>query len=163
MVAEILNRFSARKRSAKQCCNRYENLKKIYTQLKKNPEKHVRRNWPYMYLFKEIEDQRGETWGANGKRLQMGAKEELSYYHRRRAAALNLLMAKDAAQQNGGEDHSNGKVERYMANSFVEAQLNDYEDGDREDSFRGDFMRNSHMDQELRDKKGSPAESTAVK
>ncbi|GBP09411.1 hypothetical protein EVAR_73473_1 [Eumeta japonica] len=64
MVAEVLNRYSARKRSAKQCCNRYENLKKIYTQLKKNPERHVRRNWPYMFLFKEIEEQRETQLGA---------------------------------------------------------------------------------------------------
>ncbi|XP_055371703.1 putative uncharacterized protein DDB_G0286901 isoform X2 [Condylostylus longicornis] len=68
MVAGILNKYSNRKRSAKQCCNRYENLKKIYTQLKKNPERHVRRNWPYMYLFREIEEQRGETWGITNKR-----------------------------------------------------------------------------------------------
>ncbi|XP_055841673.1 uncharacterized protein LOC129908881 isoform X2 [Episyrphus balteatus] len=167
MVAEILNRFSTRKRSAKQCCNRYENLKKIYTQLKKNPEKHVRRNWPYMYLFKEIEDQRGETWGSNGKRLQLGAKEELSYYHRRRAAALNLLLVKEAAQQNGaGDDHPhNGKIERYMANSFVETQLNDYDDGEREKNFRPDYIRNGHTvnDSQHHDKKASSSDSTAVK
>ncbi|XP_055914602.1 uncharacterized protein LOC129947879 isoform X2 [Eupeodes corollae] len=167
MVAEILNRFSTRKRSAKQCCNRYENLKKIYTQLKKNPEKHVRRNWPYMYLFKEIEDQRGETWGSNGKRLQIGAKEELSYYHRRRAAALNLLLAKEAAaaqQSNCIDEHTNGKMERYMANSFVETQLNDYEDGEREKNFRTDYSRNGNGVQDTQhDKKPSSSESTAVK
>lgn len=171
MVAEILNRFSARKRSAKQCCNRYENLKKIYTQLKKNPEKHVRRNWPYMYLFKEIEDQRGETWGSNGKRLQLGAKEELSYYHRRRAAALNLLLVKEATQQNGGHDdqaaNNNGKMERYnMANHFVEAQLNDYGESERDKNFRPDYMNmNGHTipDPSQNEKKTSPLESATVK
>ncbi|XP_053951861.1 uncharacterized protein LOC128859136 [Anastrepha ludens] len=139
MVAEVLNRFSARKRSAKQCCNRYENLKKIYTQLKKNPERHVRRNWPYMFLFKEIEEQRGECWGsANGKRLALIAKshKELSYYQRRRQAAeLGVAyLGKDAAAvmqhsllQSLSTDSSsnNSKMERFLPNHFVEAQLGD--------------------------------------
>lgn len=139
MVAEVLNRFSARKRSAKQCCNRYENLKKIYTQLKKNPERHVRRNWPYMFLFKEIEEQRGECWGsANGKRLALIAKshKELSYYQRRRQAAeLGVAyLGKEAAAvmqhsllQSLSTDSSsnNSKLERFLPNHFVEAQLGD--------------------------------------
>ncbi|XP_069966093.1 uncharacterized protein meso18E isoform X1 [Bactrocera oleae] len=139
MVAEVLNRFSARKRSAKQCCNRYENLKKIYTQLKKNPERHVRRNWPYMFLFKEIEEQRGECWGsANGKRLALIAKshKELSYYQRRRQAAeLGVAyLGKEAAAvmqhsllQSLSTDSSsnNSKMERFLPNHFVEAQLGD--------------------------------------
>ncbi|XP_067636814.1 uncharacterized protein meso18E isoform X2 [Eurosta solidaginis] len=139
MVAEVLNRFSARKRSAKQCCNRYENLKKIYTQLKKNPERHVRRNWPYMFLFKEIEEQRGECWGsANNKRLALIAKshKELSYYQRRRQAAeLGVAyLGKDAAAvmqhsllQSLSTDSSsnNSKMERFLPNHFVEAQLGD--------------------------------------
>ncbi|KAL5277506.1 hypothetical protein ACFFRR_002622 [Megaselia abdita] len=136
MVADVLNRMSSRKRSAKQCCNRYENLKKIYTQLKKNPEKHVRRNWPYMYLFKEIEENRGECWGSNGKRALNGSnpgiKSELSYYHRRHAAALSMLinnptmhkdtMALAAMAMNNGEN-----LERFVANNFVETEMN--EDG----------------------------------
>lgn len=140
MVAEVLNRYSARKRSAKQCCNRYENLKKIYTQLKKNPERHVRRNWPYMFLFKEIEEQRGECWGSNSKRIALLAKnqDELSYYHRRRQAAEfgalldkqtqaavvaqhNLLQSLAAAHSN--DSNSNSKLERFLPNHFVEAQL----------------------------------------
>lgn len=141
MVADILNRMSSRKRSAKQCCNRYENLKKIYTQLKKNPEKHVRRNWPYMYLFKEIEENRGECWGSNGKRTLpsvglngKGNSNELSYYHRRHAAALSMLinpamhkdtMALAAIAMNNGEN-----LERFVANNFVETEMND-------DSFNG--------------------------
>ncbi|XP_043948766.1 uncharacterized protein LOC108024010 [Drosophila biarmipes] len=148
MVAEVLNRFSTRKRTAKQCCNRYENLKKIYTQLKKNPERHVRRNWPYMFLFKEIEEQRGECWGSNGKRLALITKNhnELSYYQRRRQAAeLGVLLTKDnlTPQQHSllqslsqsGQSHSHAhstdssqsgsKLERFLPNHFVEAQLND--------------------------------------
>ncbi|XP_073835547.1 meso18E isoform X2 [Musca autumnalis] len=140
MVAEVLNRYSARKRSAKQCCNRYENLKKIYTQLKKNPERHVRRNWPYMFLFKEIEEQRGECWGSNSKRIALLAKnqDELSYYHRRRQAAEfgalldkqtqaavvaqhNLLQSLAAVHSN--DSNSNSKLERFLPNHFVEAQL----------------------------------------
>ncbi|KAM7346592.1 meso18E isoform 2-T6 [Cochliomyia hominivorax] len=140
MVAEVLNRYSARKRSAKQCCNRYENLKKIYTQLKKNPERHVRRNWPYMFLFKEIEEQRGECWGSNSKRMALIAKNqnELSYYHRRRQAAEfgalldkqtqaavvaqhNLLQSLAAVHSN--DSNSNCKLERFLPNHFVEAQL----------------------------------------
>ncbi|XP_058974655.1 uncharacterized protein LOC101900402 isoform X4 [Musca domestica] len=140
MVAEVLNRYSARKRSAKQCCNRYENLKKIYTQLKKNPERHVRRNWPYMFLFKEIEEQRGECWGSNSKRIALLAKnqDELSYYHRRRQAAEfgalldkqtqaavvaqhNLLQSLAAVHSN--DSSSNSKLERFLPNHFVEAQL----------------------------------------
>lgn len=138
MVAEVLNRFSPRKRTAKQCCNRYENLKKIYTQLKKNPERHVRRNWPYMFLFKEIEEQRGECWGSNGKRLALTSKNhnELSYYHRRRQAAeLGVLLNKDNLtphQQNFLMSHAHStdssqsgasKLERFMPNHFVETQL----------------------------------------
>ena len=140
MVAEVLNRYSARKRSAKQCCNRYENLKKIYTQLKKNPERHVRRNWPYMFLFKEIEEQRGECWGSNSKRMALIAKNqnELSYYHRRRQAAeYGALLDKQTqaavvAQHNlfqslaavhSNDSNSNSKLERYLPNHFVEAQL----------------------------------------
>lgn len=144
MVADVLNRMSSRKRSAKQCCNRYENLKKIYTQLKKNPEKHVRRNWPYMYLFKEIEENRGECWGSNGKRSLNGASvglngkgnsNELSYYHRRHAAALSMLinpamhkdtMALAAMAMNNGEN-----LERFVANNFVETEMNG------SDSFNG--------------------------
>ncbi|XP_017066997.1 uncharacterized protein LOC108105084 [Drosophila eugracilis] len=147
MVAEVLNRFSARKRTAKQCCNRYENLKKIYTQLKKNPERHVRRNWPYMFLFKEIEEQRGECWGSNGKRLALISKNhnELSYYQRRRQAAeLGVLLNKDnltphqhsllqslSQSQNHSHAHSTDssqsgcKLERFLPNHFVEAQLNE--------------------------------------
>lgn len=103
MVASILNRYNDKKRTSKQCCNRYENLKKIYTQLKRNPEKHVRRNWPYMGLFKEIEDQRGESWGTNQKRI----KTE-SYYQRRRAMMMmnnNTMTIADGMakeQTNGG-------------------------------------------------------------
>lgn len=138
MVAEVLNRFSPRKRTAKQCCNRYENLKKIYTQLKKNPERHVRRNWPYMFLFKEIEEQRGECWGSNGKRLALTSKNhnELSYYHRRRQAAeLGVLMNKDLTphqQHNLLMSHTHStdssqsgasKLERFLPNHFVETQL----------------------------------------
>ncbi|KAL9885204.1 meso18E isoform 1-T1 [Glossina fuscipes fuscipes] len=142
MVAEVLNRYSARKRSAKQCCNRYENLKKIYTQLKKNPERHVRRNWPYMFLFKEIEEQRGESWGSNSKRLALINKNhnELSYYHRRRQAAefgalvldkqtqaavvaqQNLLQTL-AAQSNDSNSNASKTLERFLPNHFVEAQL----------------------------------------
>ncbi|KAH8238155.1 hypothetical protein KR032_000512 [Drosophila birchii] len=151
MVAEVLNRFSARKRTAKQCCNRYENLKKIYTQLKKNPERHVRRNWPYMFLFKEIEEQRGECWGSNGKRIALISKNhnELSYYQRRRQAAeLSVLLNKDnltphqhsllqSLSQSHTHSHphshahstdssqSGSKVERFLPNHFVETQLND--------------------------------------
>ncbi|XP_070075431.1 uncharacterized protein meso18E [Drosophila takahashii] len=147
MVAEVLNRFSARKRTAKQCCNRYENLKKIYTQLKKNPERHVRRNWPYMFLFKEIEEQRGECWGSNGKRLALISKNhnELSYYQRRRQAAeLGVLLNKDnltphqhsllqSLSQSQSHSHahstdssqSGSKLERFLPNHFVEAQLNE--------------------------------------
>ncbi|EDV46747.1 uncharacterized protein LOC6550476 [Drosophila erecta] len=149
MVAEVLNRFSARKRTAKQCCNRYENLKKIYTQLKKNPERHVRRNWPYMFLFKEIEEQRGECWGSNGKRLALITKNhnELSYYQRRRQAAeLGVLLNKDnltphqhsllqSLSQSQSQSHSHAhstdssqsgsKLERFLPNHFVEAQLNE--------------------------------------
>ncbi|KAH8251971.1 hypothetical protein KR026_002387, partial [Drosophila bipectinata] len=148
MVAEVLNRFSTRKRTAKQCCNRYENLKKIYTQLKKNPERHVRRNWPYMFLFKEIEEQRGECWGSNGKRLALTSKNhnELSYYQRRRQAAeLGVLLNKDnltphqhsllqSLSQSHSQSHAHStdssqsgasKLERYLPNHFVEAQLND--------------------------------------
>ncbi|BFG00529.1 uncharacterized protein DMAD_00500 [Drosophila madeirensis] len=144
MVAEVLNRFSARKRTAKQCCNRYENLKKIYTQLKKNPERHVRRNWPYMFLFKEIEEQRGECWGSNGKRLALISKNhnELSYYQRRRQAAeLGVLLNKDnltphqhSLLQSLSQSHAHStdssqsgasKLERFLPNHFVEAQLND--------------------------------------
>ncbi|XP_070143959.1 uncharacterized protein meso18E [Drosophila kikkawai] len=149
MVAEVLNRFSARKRTAKQCCNRYENLKKIYTQLKKNPERHVRRNWPYMFLFKEIEEQRGECWGSNGKRIALISKNhnELSYYQRRRQAAeLSVLLNKDnltphqhsllqSLSQSHTHPHSHAhstdssqsgsKVERFLPNHFVETQLND--------------------------------------
>lgn len=140
MVAEVLNRYSPRKRSAKQCCNRYENLKKIYTQLKKNPERHVRRNWPYMFLFKEIEEQRGECWGSNSKRMALITKNEneLSYYHRRRQAAEfgalldkqtqaavvaqhNLLQSLAAVHSN--DSNSNSKLERFLPNHFVEAQL----------------------------------------
>lgn len=127
-------------RSAKQCCNRYENLKKIYTQLKKNPERHVRRNWPYMFLFKEIEEQRGECWGSNSKRMALIAKNqnELSYYHRRRQAAEfgalldkqtqaavvaqhNLLQSLAAVHSN--DSNSNCKLERFLPNHFVETQL----------------------------------------
>uniref|UniRef100_A0A1A9WDQ7 Myb/SANT-like DNA-binding domain-containing protein n=1 Tax=Glossina brevipalpis TaxID=37001 RepID=A0A1A9WDQ7_9MUSC len=142
MVAEVLNRYSARKRSAKQCCNRYENLKKIYTQLKKNPERHVRRNWPYMFLFKEIEEQRGESWGSNSKRLALINKNhnELSYYHRRRQAAefgalvldkqtqaavvaqQNLLQTL-AAQSNDSNSNASKTLERFLPNHFVEAEL----------------------------------------
>lgn len=141
MVAEVLNRFSARKRTAKQCCNRYENLKKIYTQLKKNPERHVRRNWPYMFLFKEIEEQRGECWGSNGKRLALISKNhnELSYYQRRRQAAeLGVLLNKDNLtphqQHNLMMSHAHStdssqsgasKLERFMPNHFVETQLSE--------------------------------------
>ncbi|XP_016975739.1 uncharacterized protein LOC108042118 [Drosophila rhopaloa] len=147
MVAEVLNRFSARKRTAKQCCNRYENLKKIYTQLKKNPERHVRRNWPYMFLFKEIEEQRGECWGSNGKRLALISKNhnELSYYQRRRQAAeLGVLLNKDnltphqhsllqSLSQSQSHSHAHStdssqsgcKLERFLPNHFVEAQLNE--------------------------------------
>ncbi|EDW66325.2 uncharacterized protein meso18E [Drosophila virilis] len=142
MVAEVLNRFSARKRTAKQCCNRYENLKKIYTQLKKNPERHVRRNWPYMFLFKEIEEQRGECWGSNGKRLALISKNhnELSYYQRRRQAAeLGVLLNKDnltphqhSLLQSLSHAHSTdssqsgaSKLERFMPNHFVETQLSE--------------------------------------
>ncbi|KAH8367866.1 hypothetical protein KR084_003622, partial [Drosophila pseudotakahashii] len=149
MVAEVLNRFSARKRTAKQCCNRYENLKKIYTQLKKNPERHMRRNWPYMFLFKEIEEQRGECWGSNGKRLALISKNhnELSYYQRRRQAAeLGVLLNKDnltphqhsllqSLSQSQSQSHSHAhstdssqsgsKLERFLPNHFVEAQLNE--------------------------------------
>ncbi|KAH8304708.1 hypothetical protein KR044_003197, partial [Drosophila immigrans] len=143
MVAEVLNRFSARKRTAKQCCNRYENLKKIYTQLKKNPERHVRRNWPYMFLFKEIEEQRGECWGSNGKRLALISKNhnELSYYQRRRQAAeLGVLLNKDnltphqhsllqslshAAHSTDSSQSGASKLERYLPNHFVETQLNE--------------------------------------
>ncbi|XP_022219931.2 uncharacterized protein LOC111072395 [Drosophila obscura] len=144
MVAEVLNRFSARKRTAKQCCNRYENLKKIYTQLKKNPERHVRRNWPYMFLFKEIEEQRGECWGSNGKRLALISKNhnELSYYQRRRQAAeLGVLLNKDnltphqhSLLQSLSQSHAHStdssqsgasKLERFLPNHFVETQLND--------------------------------------
>nr|XP_016935165.1 uncharacterized protein LOC108013732 [Drosophila suzukii]XP_016935166.1 uncharacterized protein LOC108013732 [Drosophila suzukii]XP_016935168.1 uncharacterized protein LOC108013732 [Drosophila suzukii]XP_016935169.1 uncharacterized protein LOC108013732 [Drosophila suzukii]XP_016935170.1 uncharacterized protein LOC108013732 [Drosophila suzukii] len=148
MVAEVLNRFSTRKRTAKQCCNRYENLKKIYTQLKKNPERHVRRNWPYMFLFKEIEEQRGECWGSNGKRLALISKNhnELSYYQRRRQAAeLGVLLNKDnltphqhsllQSLSQSGQSHSHAhstdssqsgsKLERFLPNHFVEAQLNE--------------------------------------
>ncbi|KMZ10696.1 uncharacterized protein Dsimw501_GD26864 [Drosophila simulans] len=149
MVAEVLNRFSARKRTAKQCCNRYENLKKIYTQLKKNPERHVRRNWPYMFLFKEIEEQRGECWGSNGKRLALITKNhnELSYYQRRRhAAELGVLLNKDnltphqhsllqSLSQSQSQSHSHAhstdssqsgsKLERFLPNHFVEAQLSE--------------------------------------
>lgn len=107
MVANILSRYSSRKRSAKQCCNRYENLKKIYTQLKRNPEKHVRRNWPYMYLFREIEEQRGECWGSNSKRN----KSELSYYQRRRAL---MLMNKEAISNDN---------DRLAPNNFVETEI----------------------------------------
>ncbi|XP_013108575.2 uncharacterized protein LOC106087913 isoform X1 [Stomoxys calcitrans] len=146
MVAEVLNRYSARKRSAKQCCNRYENLKKIYTQLKKNPERHVRRNWPYMFLFKEIEEQRGECWGSNSKRIALLAKnqDELSYYHRRRQAAEfgalldkqtqaavvaqhNLLQSLAAVHSN--DSNSNSKMERFLPNHFVEAQLGNEANG----------------------------------
>ncbi|XP_046867472.1 midnolin homolog [Drosophila willistoni] len=143
MVAEVLNRFSARKRTAKQCCNRYENLKKIYTQLKKNPERHVRRNWPYMFLFKEIEEQRGECWGSNGKRLALISKNhnELSYYQRRRQAAeLGVLLNKDnltphqhsLLQSLSAQSHAHStdssqsgasKLERFLPNHFVETQL----------------------------------------
>lgn len=142
MVAEVLNRFSARKRTAKQCCNRYENLKKIYTQLKKNPERHVRRNWPYMFLFKEIEEQRGECWGSTGKRLALISKNhnELSYYQRRRQAAeLGVLLNKDnltphqhSLLQSLSHAHSTdssqsgaSKLERFMPNHFVETQLSE--------------------------------------
>ncbi|XP_001991107.2 uncharacterized protein LOC6564632 [Drosophila grimshawi] len=142
MVAEVLNRFSARKRTAKQCCNRYENLKKIYTQLKKNPERHVRRNWPYMFLFKEIEEQRGECWGSNGKRLALISKNhnELSYYQRRRQAAeLGVLLNKDnltphqhSLLQSLSHAHSTdssqsgaSKLERFVPNHFVETQLSE--------------------------------------
>ncbi|XP_030378704.1 uncharacterized protein LOC115627222 [Scaptodrosophila lebanonensis] len=140
MVAEVLNRFSARKRTAKQCCNRYENLKKIYTQLKKNPERHVRRNWPYMFLFKEIEEQRGECWGSNGKRLALITKNhnELSYYQRRRQAAeLGVLLNKDnltphqhtllqtLTHSTDSSQSGASKLERYLPNHFVEAQLNE--------------------------------------
>ncbi|ALC49562.1 meso18E [Drosophila busckii] len=142
MVAEVLNRFSARKRTAKQCCNRYENLKKIYTQLKKNPERHVRRNWPYMFLFKEIEEQRGECWGSNGKRLALITKNhnELSYYQRRRQAAeLGVMLNKDnltphqhSLLQSLSHAHSTdssqsgaSKLERFLPNQFVETQLNE--------------------------------------
>ncbi|XP_060663621.1 uncharacterized protein DDB_G0271670 [Drosophila nasuta] len=143
MVAEVLNRFSARKRTAKQCCNRYENLKKIYTQLKKNPERHVRRNWPYMFLFKEIEEQRGECWGSNGKRLALISKNhnELSYYQRRRQAAeLGVLLNKDnltphqhnllqslshAAHSTDSSQSGASKLERFLPNHFVETQLNE--------------------------------------
>ncbi|KAL7743227.1 hypothetical protein ACLKA6_016173 [Drosophila palustris] len=142
MVAEVLNRFSARKRTAKQCCNRYENLKKIYTQLKKNPERHVRRNWPYMFLFKEIEEQRGECWGSIGKRLSVISKNhnELSYYQRRRQAAeLGVLLNKDnltphqhSLLQSLSHAHSTdssqsgaSKLERFLPNHFVETQLSE--------------------------------------
>lgn len=142
MVAEVLNRFSARKRTAKQCCNRYENLKKIYTQLKKNPERHVRRNWPYMFLFKEIEEQRGECWGSIGKRLSVISKNhnELSYYQRRRQAAeLGVLLNKDNltphqhsllhslshAHSTDSSQSGASKLERFLPNHFVETQLSE--------------------------------------
>ncbi|XP_037933005.1 uncharacterized protein LOC119667768 isoform X2 [Teleopsis dalmanni] len=137
MVAEVLNRYSARKRSAKQCCNRYENLKKIYTQLKKNPERHVRRNWPYMFLFKEIEEQRGECWGSNGKRLSLMQKnnKELSYYRRRQATDIGELLKHEAtiaveqsllhSLTHSTDSNSNSKLDRFLPNHLVETQLHD--------------------------------------
>lgn len=162
MVADVLNRMSSRKRSAKQCCNRYENLKKIYTQLKKNPEKHVRRNWPYMYLFKEIEENRGECWGSNGKRTLNGSSvglngkgnsNELSYYHRRHAAALSMLinpamhkdtMALAAMAMNNGEN-----LERFVANNFVETEMNEDSFNENEADDRVDLDDDDSVDEKM--------------
>lgn len=178
MVADVLNRISSRKRSAKQCCNRYENLKKIYTQLKKNPEKHVRRNWPYMYLFKEIEENRGECWGSNGKRSLNGSSvgingkssaNEMSYYHRRHAAALSMLMnpsmhkdtmALAAMAINNGEN-----LERFVANNFVETEMNGENFNENEPDDRVDLDDDDSVDEKMNitngnsngDRHGSPS------